>query len=261
LWSGEVPGRETARVTDAPDDLARSQYARMLWNTPLSTDHANLLLERLDPQAGSEVLDLGCGWGELLMRAVLRADAGSAAATTGIGVDTDLEVLQRGRGRAIDLGLGAQVRFVAQTAASWRQPADRVLCIGSSHAWSGAEQALAELADLVPAGGRLLFGDGCWETPPTPAAAEVFGADVSELDTLVRQATRAGWHVLHMSTADQREWDDFEATWRAGRQEWLLDNPSDARAAEVRRTLDRQLEEYLTIYRGVLGFCYLVLGR
>jgi SAM-dependent methyltransferase len=245
-------------VTDALD---LSHYARMVWNAPLSTDHADLLLERLDTQSDSGVLDLGCGWGELLIRAVLRADAGSGATTTGIGVDIDVQALQRGRARAAELGLGAQVTFVEQAAASWRRSADRVLCVGSSHAWSDAEQALAALADIVPPGGRLLFGDGCWETPPTPAAAEMFGAHVLALDTLLNHAVRAGWRVLHLSTADQREWDDFEATWRAGRQEWLLNNPSDPRAAEVRITLDRQLEQYLAVYRGVLGFCYLVLGR
>jgi hypothetical protein len=26
---------------------------------------------------------------------------------------------------------------------------------------------------------------------------------------------QAGWRVIHLSTADQREWDDFESTSRA----------------------------------------------
>lgn len=67
--------------------------------------------------------------------------------------------------------------------------------------------------------------------------------------------------MLHLSTVDQREFDDFESTWRAGRQEWLLDHGLDESAGEVRRTLDQQLTEYVSTYRGVLGFCYLVLGR
>lgn len=248
-------------MADTSDDLAHAQYRRMRWNTPLSLDHADLLLDRLDPQPGSVVLDLGCGWGELLLRAVARADASGPTRTTGIGVDIDREMLERGRSRASCLELGAQVRFVEQSAVSWRTRADRVLCIGSSHAWSGSERALVALADLIRPGGRVLYGDGCWETPPTSAAADMFGSEVLDLDALVRYAVRAGWRVLHVSTADQREWDDFEATWRAGRQMWLLENRKDARAADVRSTLDRQLEEYLTVYRGVLGFCYLVLGR
>lgn len=89
----------------------------------------------------------------------------------------------------------------------------------------------------------------------------MFGDEVIALPDLVEQARVAGWRVLHLSTADQREWDDFEGTWRAGRQQWLLDHPTDARAEEVRNTLDAQQREYVETYRGVLGFCYLVLAR
>lgn len=232
----------------------------MRWNTPLSVDHADLLLERLDVRAGAHVLDLGCGWGELLLRAVARKTS-SGAVARGTGVDTDAEALARGRARATALGLGERVTFVSCPAASWQEPADRVLCIGASHAWSGTQEALLALTQLVHPGGRLLFGDGCWDRPPTERAAALFGEDVLALDVVVGHAIAAGWRVLHLCTADQREWDDFEATWRAGRQEWLIDNPDDDRATGVRTTLDTQLEEYLTAYRGVLGFCYLVLGR
>ncbi|MGH3717034.1 MAG: SAM-dependent methyltransferase, partial [Micromonosporaceae bacterium] len=61
------------------DDLAARRYARMRWNTPLSEEHAELLLSRLDLAPGVRVLDLGCGWGELLLRAV--ATGGTARAT------------------------------------------------------------------------------------------------------------------------------------------------------------------------------------
>lgn len=67
--------------------------------------------------------------------------------------------------------------------------------------------------------------------------------------------------MLHLSTADQREWDDFESTWLAGRQEWLLSYPEDPRATDVRAELDDRLREYVDGYRGVLGLAYLVLGR
>jgi hypothetical protein len=74
-------------------------------------------------------------------------------------------------------------------------------------------------------------------------------------------ATAIGWRVLGLSTADQREWDEFESTWRLGRQEQLIAQAggegSDAIAAEV----EQQLMDYVGVYRGVLGFAYLVLAR
>ena len=38
-------------------------------------------------------------------------------------------------------------------------------------------------------------------------------------------------------------------------------NPDDPRAGELRDQLDARLLEYVNGYRGVLGFCYLVLTR
>lgn len=239
------------------DDLAALSHVRMRWNAPLSEEHAALLLERFDVRSGACVLDLGCGWGELLLRAV----AGGADAVTGIGVDTDEAALDRGRALAADRSLDQQVTFVNGEAAASREPADRVLCVGAAHAFGGTAAALKALTDFVRPGGRLLFGDAAWEGPPTAAATEIFGEDVMSLADLIEQARKLGWRVLHFSTADQREWDDFEATWRAGRQEWLLDHPDDPRAAEVREALDTQLREYVGVYRGILGFGYFVLGR
>ena len=237
-------------------DLEQARYAGMRWNTPLSEAHAAVLLDRLAVRPGDVVLDLGCGWGELLLRAV----AGAAEAR-GIGVDTAVGLLERGRALAAERGLDRRLRFAEGTAEDWKEPADRVLCVGASHAWGSSELALAELAKLVRPGGRLLFGDGCWERPLTGAAWGLFGASVRPLAEIVGHAVAAGWRVLDLSTADQREWDEFESTWRAGREDWLWANPHDPRAPSVRAELDARLAEYVGVYRGVLGFCYLVLSR
>lgn len=240
------------------DDLATVRYARMRWNTPLSEGHAALLLQRLDVVAGAHVVDLGCGWGELLLRAVGADGTGS---TTGTGVDTDDAALARGRALAVNRSLDKRVTFLKQEAAAWREPADRVICIGASHAFGGTPAALTALANLVQPGGRLLFGEGFWERPPTSEATEILGTEIMPLADLVEHARSLGWRGLHVSTADQQEWDDFESTWLAGRQEWLLHHPEDPRAAGLRDELDARLREYVGVYRGTLGLAYFVLGR
>ena len=232
------------------------RYARMRWNTPLSEEHAELLLSRLALESETTVLDLGCGWGELLLRAVSR----SGGDALGVGVDSDQELLHRGEALADQRGLGGRMRFVCRPGAEWTTPAERVICVGASQMWGDVVDALEPLYHLTLPGGRLLFGDGCWEQPPTAAAAAIF-TTVPPLPALVERAQEVGWRVLSQTTADQREWDDFESTWRAGREEWLLATPDHPDAAEERRTLEERLAEYLNTYRGVLGFAYLVLGR
>jgi SAM-dependent methyltransferase len=240
-----------------PDpDSPEVVYHDMRWNTPLSEDHADLLLDRLGVEADDQIADLGCGWGQLLIRAVAKTPI-----CRGIGVDTAEWALARGRAEAIELGVSDRVVFIAEDASTWAESADRVVCVGASHAWGGTVQALRSLSDLVRPGGRVLFGDGYWDQPPTTAASELFGDDIVSLSTLADQALGAGWRILHLSSADQNEWDEFESTWRAGREQWWLSNRDDPRAHEVRARLDQRLHEYLTVYRGVLGFGYLVLAR
>jgi cyclopropane fatty-acyl-phospholipid synthase-like methyltransferase len=239
-------------VDDARFEHAR--YASMRWNTPLSEAHAGRLLERLEVGTGQTVLDLGCGWGELLLRAV-----GERAG--GIGVDTDAGLLERGRAAAVARGLGERVTFVQGRAEQWREPADRVLCVGAAHAWGGARRALPALARLTRPGGRVLFGDGVWESPPTEPARELFGDDVLPEPELQRLITAAGWRVLQRSLAGLGEWDEFEEAWRAGREEWRLAHAGDPRAAAVAAELAERLTEYVDVYRGVLGFTYFVLAR
>ncbi|MEA5361377.1 methyltransferase domain-containing protein [Amycolatopsis sp., V23-08] len=234
------------------DELNALRRTRLRWNTPLSETHAELLLDRMDLGAG-HLVDLGCGWGELLLRALRRAPG-----LRGTGVDTDVTGLERGRAAARERGV--DVEFTEADAASWGGPADRAFCVGAAHAFGSTKAALEGLARVVPSG-RLLYGDGFWAAPPNPAAAEIFGPDTLTLPDLLDAVDAAGWRVLHLSTADQLEWDDFESSSRRAWQEWLLAHPADPRAPEVRAWLDERQRQYVGDYRGVLGLVYLVLGR
>jgi cyclopropane fatty-acyl-phospholipid synthase-like methyltransferase len=180
---------------------------------------------------------------------------------SGLGVDNDAAVLSRARSLARERGLDRQVEFTEGDVVTWPGTADRVLHVGASHAFGGTKAALTALARTVPGGGRLLFGDVYWSGAPSPAATEIFGDEVLPLPELLEACRTAGWRVIHLSVADQREWDDFESTFRAGRQEWLITHGDHPRAGEIRDWLDAREREYLQVYRDVLGFAYLVLGH
>ena len=245
-------------MTETPEPKSGEvSYSTMRWNAPLSEEHASLLLDRLEVSPGDEVVDLGCGWGELLLRAVA-----PVVTATGVGVDTDRSALERGRDAVGVAELSNRITFRETDAARWTTPADRILCVGASHAWGNSREALKVLRGLLRPQGRILFGDGCWDGQPTTReAVTMLGDEILSLVELVETATELGWRVMHVSTADQREWDDFEGTWRAGRQEWLLSHPDDHRANQIREELDRQLRDYFGTYRNVLGFAYLILSH
>ncbi len=61
---GTLPG-----VTDDAGALDAARYFDKLSNTPPSPEHAELLLDRTELRSGQRLLDLVCGWGELLLGA------------------------------------------------------------------------------------------------------------------------------------------------------------------------------------------------
>jgi len=235
-----------------PDDV---RHAAMRWNAPLSDAHASILLDAMELADAESILDLGCGWGELLMRAVQRNPD-----LRGIGVDSDTVALQRGRGLAVGRDLEDRVRLIEAPADTWAEPAERVVCVGAKHIWEGTEAALAALMDLTAPGGRLLYGDGYLEPEVSSFTAEMF-SEMPALPGLLVAARKPGWRVLHLSVSDRLEWDEFESSFRAGTERWLLANPEAEDAAGIREWLDGRMREYLDGYRGELGFAWLVLGR
>ncbi len=107
------------------DDFRRLAHAGITFNAPLSEERASAFVAALPISPGHHVLDLGCGWGELLLR-ILAAHP----ATTGTGVDTAKEALDRGVLTAARRGLLGRVEFIEAPAETFVDVADIVVCVG-----------------------------------------------------------------------------------------------------------------------------------
>ena len=194
----DTAGTDTSGTgTDLPTSLTR-----LTFHGPLSEARAGRLVDRLTRARPATVLDIGCGWGELMLRilAVL-PDA------TGFGFDTDEGDLARARDTARARGLSDRVTFAHESGVgTTRGPADLVLCIGSSHALTEAEPpesiaaALAILRRLVTPGGRVLLSESFWQHPPTEAelAAMWPGTTAGDLPDL------PGWSISRSARASAR---------------------------------------------------------
>ena len=228
------------------DDFRRLAHAGLTFNAPLSEERASKLVSALPISPGHHVLDLGCGWGELLLR-ILTAHP----ATTGTGVDTDKEALDRGVRAAARRGLHERVEFIEAPAETFVDLADIVVCVASSHAFDGHGGALEWLHQSVTPGGRVLYGNGFWAAEPSAAALATRG-ELPRREELGAAVGAAGFRVERDEVSDLVEWDAFESGWRTG-LEASTDPEALAFAAERRR-------EYEDGYREVLGFNWLVLA-
>ncbi|KUN99648.1 SAM-dependent methyltransferase [Streptomyces caeruleatus] len=246
-------------------DTHPPRLTRLTFHGPLSEPRADRLVQRLIRTDPTTVLDIGCGWGELLLR-VLTA----APAAKGTGIDVNARDLTRARHNAETRGLTSRVEFVEESAVGTRRgPADLVLCVGASQALSTAStpdhttEALRELRRLVTDNGRVLLGEGFWQRPPTPAELDgmwpgAAATDHHDLATLLDLAVAAGFRPEWTETASLDEWEEFESAYQADTEVWLARHPGHPLAAETREDLDRHRAQWMS-YRGVLGLAYLTL--
>ncbi len=248
-------------TTDPPRAGAGSWLA---FHGPLSEERAASLVGELAARTPATVLDIGCGWAELMLR-VLAAVPGA----TGTGVDSDRKDIGRAHDNAMARGLHTRVTFVEgqarESLASASVRADLILNVGAYHALGTIPEALAEIRERVNPGGRVLFGAEYWERPPTEAELAnmwpgITADDCTDLATLAERTIAAGFGPLRIQTATRGEWEEFESGFAREREEWLLAHPSHPRAGEVRAELDKTRNIWLRGHRDVCGFAYLTLG-
>jgi SAM-dependent methyltransferase len=231
------------------------RYESLDFNAPLSGRRADAIARALAEAEPDTIVDLGCGWGELLLRTLA-----AAPRAAGRGIDTDPAVLERARGNAVARGLADRVAFVEGPAPREHETADLAICVGADHAYGSQAEALAVLHDLVRQGGQLLFGSGFWEREPSREQAAAVGLEpgsLADLAGLVDLAVAAGFRPLFIQTASRDEWERFESGFLADWERRLL----QADEPELRAKADAHRSGWLRGYRDVLGFAYLTLGR
>jgi len=236
--------------------------AQLTFHGPLSGERADRLAADLAAGRPADVVDYGCGRGELLLR-VLEAAPGA----NGVGIDIDIHGpdLARGRENAGKRGLSGRVSFIEGPATDHTSPADVVISCGAYQAFGTVREALKALRALVKPAGLLLFGAEIWDRTPTDVQlADMWPGmtidDCLHLPDLVDAATAEGFRPLRIQTATRGEWEEFESGLAAGAEEWLLANGDHPAAGQVRAKLDAQRSIWLRGHRDVMGFVYLTLG-
>jgi len=227
---------------------------------PLSDESVRRLLDRAMPDGTGRVLDLGCGQGQWLARAL-----DGRPGLRGTGVDVDAAILEQARQTLAGAGLLERVDLIVSDAkgASFPSPFELVLAVGVAHVFDGLLPTLAAVREHLAPGGAVVVGDGFWERPPAARTLDVgFAADEYEdLATTVDQVTGDGWEPVYGHVSTAAEWDDYEFSWTGTLTRWALDHPDDSESGAALEIATRHRRDYLRGYRGTLGFVTLVLRR
>jgi SAM-dependent methyltransferase len=242
---------------DRISDLAHADHPIA---SPLGDDSVDRLLA-LAVTGQRTVLDLGCGDGSWLLRALRREPS-----LTAVGVDHSDAGFDRVREQAEREGLASRLELVRADARSWASSDrfDVVLCVGATHAFGGLEATLAAMDGRLRPGGRALVGECFWEQPPIPRVLDLLGAqpdDYGDLASTVEVAASNAWIPLHGHVSTLEEWDDYEWSWTGALARWASEHPDDPDRDQVMTASVEHRRAWLEGYRGTLGFVTLVLGR
>jgi SAM-dependent methyltransferase len=247
--------------------LSADRFAEIVYSygdypiyAPVSVASVDRLLSRASLPDGARILDLGCGAGAWMRRALQIYPTATAD-----GVDLSASALTMARTGILAEGLAKRTRLHEQDATTF-DPGDRydlVLCLGISRAFGGLRPTLDVVGKHLRAGGLVLTGDNFLECEPPQALTDKI-PDLREacpdLAGMVDLVLKAGWLSLygHVSRRDELE----ETLWiNAGSlNRWAMDNPDDPVAAEARELAAKSLDEGLRQYRGVIGYLSLLLA-
>ncbi|MEU8437496.1 class I SAM-dependent methyltransferase [Streptomyces sp. NPDC029216] len=238
------------------EQISRLAHTDHPIKSPIDDESVTRLLQHGLPRGNERVLDLGCGGGEWLLRALAAHPELHAE-----GVDISEGDLATAREASIRLGVQDRLELHRQEAEGFSSPHafDLVLCVGSTHALGGLLPTLAAARKYLAPGGRVLIGDGFWSGQPSPEAVEMMGEDVADLSTTVDRIVADGWTPVHGHVSTRRELDDYEwACWGtlAG---WALDHPADPDSSQALDWATTRRSEWLSTYRDSWGFVSLVL--
>src|SRR5512139_2310759 len=231
---------------DIPRIFNITESAHRIHN-PITPEKLATLGAALRLEAGTRVLDLGSGSGEMLC--TWARDHG----ISGIGIDMSQLFTEQAKHRAEELGVAHQVKFIHDDAAGYvsDEKVSVAACVGATWIGGGVAGTIALLARSLRGGGMILIGEPYWrQLPPTEDVAQRCMAhsisDFLMLPELLASFGRLGYDVVEMVLADQDGWDRYEAAKWLTMRRWLEANPDDEFAKEVRAKLTSEPKRYAT---------------
>ena len=229
-----------------------------LFNSPISNEKADRIINLFGISSNNRVLDAGCGRGEFLIRVI------EATGAYGLGIDIDSECTAAASTFAAERVPEDAYEF--RVANIQEEPLeagsfDMAMCIGSTHAFgtgdAGYPNTLQSLSRLVRPGGHLLIGEGYWKQPPALEYLQLIGEPVGIYRDHAANISFAEDHdfiAVYAACSNEDEWDHFEWSHRMKIERQAAEHPDDPTLTAKLKRSRQWRDGYLRWGRSTMGF-------
>ncbi len=236
-------------------------HADHVYANPFSAARFEEIIGLLDLAPRAQVLDLGCGRAELLIRLAERYGI------VGVGIEKSPYAIKRAREESARRPHEGQLVYFHQDGGEYFAPPgsfDLAMCLGASWMFQGHRGTLAALARFVRPGGQVMVGQPFWvkEPPEEYLAAMEMPRDLYESHANNVFAGEAeGLVPVYAAVSAGEDWDRYEGLqWRAA-QAWAAAHPDDADVVEVLSRVNAERSAYLRWGRECLGWAVYLFRR
>jgi ubiquinone/menaquinone biosynthesis C-methylase UbiE len=234
--------------------LSFISHVELTYANPVSIQKMESVIELLDLPTGAQVLEIGPGRAELLIRLVERYDARV------IGIERARLFMEEAQKQMRTRVPGGDIRLLEMDAKEYtgvRESQDLVICLGATEALGGYSSTLTSLASYLRPSGQLLIGELFWKKPPADDYLQAFGVHRDTYVSLsenISIAVNQGFTPLYASVCSDNEFDDYE--WKRCRavELYARQHPEDDDVPEMLDRIRWWRDLYLAGGRDTLGF-------
>jgi SAM-dependent methyltransferase len=220
---------------------------------PLTEEKLDKLVDLLNLQKGSSVLDIACGKGTLLVKLAEKYGV------RGVGVDKSPYCIDHCNEKKSARVPDADLVFHLMDGADYKPATefDMSCCLGGSWVYGDHRGTLEALSRMTRPGGYILVGEPHWLREPSP---EYLAAEGMTRDSFkshrenVEMGEKLGLKCLYTVDGDHDGWDHYETLHWWAAENYIRDNPGDPDVPEIRAFNEKGKETYLRWGRDTTGW-------